>query len=58
MLFKEKKRSLLFWWSIPELITVCYLSTFNRDFMVFLALQFVAFQLAVQNILENQNTGK
>ena len=34
------------------------LSTLNRDLMVLLALQFVTFQPAIQEILENRNTGK
>ena len=39
-------------------MVISELSTLNRDLMVLLALQFVAFQPAIQEILENHNTGK
>ena len=45
-------------WSFIVLVVISELSTLNGDLMVLLALQFVAFQPAIQEILENHNTGK
>ena len=58
MLFKGKKLKFIILVFISGTHHWMLSVNFNRDFMVLLALQFVAFQPVVQEILETHNNGK